>query len=191
MRLIILDRDGVINKDSDDYIRTPEQWHPITGSLEAIARLCRADYQVVVATNQSGIGRGLFDVDTLNRIHQRMLDTLRRKGGNIDAIAFCPHVPADDCECRKPKPGLLLSLGRRLKTKLQGVVVVGDSLRDLQAARAVGATPVLVLSGKNEFNLAPGDTVPDTNFADVPVYECLADFVDYLLTADANSKRSF
>lgn len=184
MRLVVLDRDGVINRESDHYIRSPQEWKPLPGSLEAVARLCRADYRVAVATNQSGIGRGLYDVETLNRIHQHMLDALRRKGGNIDAIAFCPHTPSDNCACRKPKPGLLLALGRRLKMKMQAAIVVGDSLRDLQAARAVGATPVLVLSGKNEFQLAAGDTIPDPDFSDVAVFDSLADFVDYLLTAE-------
>ena len=147
MALIILDRDGVINFDSENYIKSPEEWQPIPGSLEAIARLGRANFQVVLATNQAGIGRGLFDVDTLNRIHQKMIAQVQEKGGKIDAIFFCPPTPEDHCICRKPKPGLLLEASKRLRLPLLGIPFVGDSDSDVEAALAVGAQPVLVNSG--------------------------------------------
>lgn len=147
MRLIILDRDGVINEDSADYIKSPEEWIPIPGSLEAIARLCRAEFRIVIITNQSGIGRGLFTIDTLNRIHTRMLEHIRQKGGEIDAIMVCPHTPGDNCDCRKPKPGMFIELAQRLKINLHGVPAVGDSIRDLEAAQAAEASPILVKTG--------------------------------------------
>lgn len=148
MKLVILDRDGVINEDSDAYIKSPEEWNPIPGSLEAIARLNRHGYRVAVATNQSGVARGLFTLDTLARIHRRMLEAVRDKGGEIDAIFFCPHGPDDDCRCRKPAPGLYEEIADRLKTSLDNVYAIGDSERDLVAARAAGAQPVLVRTGK-------------------------------------------
>ena len=181
MRLVILDRDGVINYERDAYVRSPDEWRPIPGSLEAIARLCREDYRVVVATNQSGIGRHLLDVDTLNRIHARMLDYVRKKGGEIDAIFFCPHTPQNGCDCRKPEPGMLEDIAGRLKINLTGVPVVGDSLRDLKAAKRVNALPVLVLSGKNELGLNPGGAITDPEFAGSPVFADLAQFTDALL----------
>ena len=148
MKLVILDRDGTINHDSDQYIKSPAEWKPIKGSLEAIARLTQAGWRVVVATNQSGIGRGLFDMATLNAIHDTMHRAVHEAGGRIDAIFFCPHARDSDCECRKPKPGMLHEIAKRLNLDLEGVPVVGDSLRDLQAAAAAGARPVLVLTGK-------------------------------------------
>lgn len=155
MKLIILDRDGVINEESDAFIKSPDEWVPIPGSLEAIARLTHAGYLVVVATNQSGIARGLFDIETLNLIHQKMHRLAREVGGVIEAVFFCPDVDISNPE-RKPNPGMLKQIGRRLKTSLRGVPVVGDSLRDLQAARAVGADPILVRTGKGEETLARG-----------------------------------
>jgi D-glycero-D-manno-heptose 1,7-bisphosphate phosphatase len=148
MKLVILDRDGTINHDSDQHIKSPAEWKPIKGSLEAIARLTQDGWHVVVATNQSGIGRGLFDMATLNAIHDTMHRALHQAGGRIDAIFFCPHVGDADCDCRKPKPGMLLEIARRMNMELDGVPMVGDSLRDLQAAAAAGARPVLVLTGK-------------------------------------------
>src|SRR5690606_15356620 len=130
MRLVILDRDGVINEDSDAYIKSPDEWIPIPGSLEAIARLNRAEYRVVVASNQSGLARGLFDADTLSRIHEKMHRALADVGGAVDAVFFCPHGPDDECDCRKPRPGLLQDIARRLNVSLRGVPAVGDSLRD-------------------------------------------------------------
>ena len=148
MKLVILDRDGVINHDSDQYIKSPDEWKPIPGSLAAIARLNQSGYRVVVATNQSGIGRGLFETDTLMAIHDKMLKALSLVGGRIDAIFFCPHTNADNCECRKPKAGMYKEIAARMNVDLAGVPAIGDSLRDLQAAVTVGAQPILVLTGK-------------------------------------------
>jgi D-glycero-D-manno-heptose 1,7-bisphosphate phosphatase len=148
MKLVILDRDGTINHDSDQYIKSPAEWKPIPGSMEAIARLTQRGWRCVVATNQSGIARGLFDMATLNAIHTEMHSAVAQAGGRIDAIFFCPHAADSNCECRKPKPGLLREIAARLNAELEGVPIVGDSLRDLQAAAAVGARPCLVLTGK-------------------------------------------
>lgn len=150
MKLIILDRDGVINKDSVQFIKSPDEWKPIPGSLDAISRLTQWGYRVAIATNQSGIGRGLFDMDTLNAIHDKMMRAVSQVGGRIDAIFFCPHAADSPCECRKPRPGLMLEIADRYNVDLKGVPAVGDSLRDLQAAVAVGAQPILVLTGKGE-----------------------------------------
>ena len=148
MKLVILDRDGVINFDSDRYIKSPAEWKPIPGSLEAIARLTQAGYRVVVATNQSGIDRGLFDMDTLNAIHDKMHNAVIAAGGRIDAIFYCPHTSESSCNCRKPKPGLFERIAECFNTDLADAYAIGDSLRDLEAAGAAGAQPVLVLSGK-------------------------------------------
>lgn len=176
MKLVILDRDGVINQDSATYIKSPREWRPISGSLEAIARLNHAGYRVVVASNQSGIGRGLFSIETLHQIHDKMRAELLAAGGQVDAIFFCPHRPEDGCRCRKPRPGLLQDIAARLRVSLEGVPVVGDSARDLEAALAVGARPILVRTGKG------ADTErarPD--LADIAVYDRLAAAVDALL----------
>jgi D-glycero-D-manno-heptose 1,7-bisphosphate phosphatase len=156
MKLVILDRDGVINQDSDKFIKLPDEWRPLPGSLEAIARLNHAGYQVVLATNQSGVGRGLFEVSTLNAIHDRMHRALAQIGGRIDAIFFCPHAQDANCACRKPRPGLLEEIARRFNVDLKGVPTIGDSLRDLQAAAAVAAAPILVLTGKGEATRSAG-----------------------------------
>jgi D-glycero-D-manno-heptose 1,7-bisphosphate phosphatase len=148
MKLVILDRDGVINHDSASYIKSPDEWRPIAGSLDAIARLTQADFHVVVATNQSGIGRGLFGMATLNAIHEKMHRAVGQAGGRIDAVFYCPHAQEANCGCRKPQPGMLEEIARRFNTKLGGVPCIGDSLHDLQAAVAVGAQPMLVLTGK-------------------------------------------
>lgn len=167
MKLVILDRDGTINHDSDAYIKSPEEWRPIKGSLEGIARLTQAGYRIVVATNQSGIARGLFDTRTLFAIHDTMLRALSQVGGRIDAFFFCPHAAEDRCQCRKPQPGMLLEVARRFNVSLDDTYMVGDALRDLEAAAAAGARPVLVLTGKgmktrNEGKLPPGTQVfPD------------------------------
>ncbi|MEN3110478.1 D-glycero-beta-D-manno-heptose 1,7-bisphosphate 7-phosphatase [Uliginosibacterium paludis] len=150
MKLIILDRDGVINVDSAQFIKSPEEWKPIPGSLEAIGRLAEAGYRVVVATNQSGVGRGLFDMDTLNAINEKMIKAVAAVGGRIDAIFFCPHAADSTCECRKPKPGMFREIGERFHIDLAGVPTVGDSTRDLIAGVAVGCTPYLVRTGKGE-----------------------------------------
>ncbi len=162
MKLIILDRDGVINQDSDQYIKSPEEWKAIPGSLEAIAKLNHSGYRVVVASNQSGIGRGLFDMATLNAINDKMYRALAQLGGRIDALFFCPHPAEANCSCRKPKPGMLIDIGRRFNIELKGAPSVGDSLRDLQASHAVGAQPILVLSGKGEKTHEAGDLPPST-----------------------------
>jgi D-glycero-D-manno-heptose 1,7-bisphosphate phosphatase len=167
LKLIILDRDGVINHDSDLYIKSPDEWRPIPGSLDAIARLTQRGYRVVVATNQSGIGRGLFEMDTLNAIHDKMIKAVAQAGGRIDAVFFCPHTNVDKCGCRKPKPGMLEEISSRYNIELNGIPSIGDSLRDLQAAKAVGAQPILVLTGKgmktqNDPGVPPGTlTFPD------------------------------
>jgi D-glycero-D-manno-heptose 1,7-bisphosphate phosphatase len=148
MKLIILDRDGVINQDSDQFIKSPDEWKPIPGSLEAIARLNQWGWRVVVASNQSGIGRGLFGMDTLNAMNEKMVKSLAQVGGRLDAIFFCPHPANSTCECRKPKPGLFHQIAERFNVSLAGVPSVGDSLRDLQAGAAVGCKPYLVLTGK-------------------------------------------
>jgi len=148
MKLIVLDRDGVINFDSDQFIKSPEEWKPIPGSLEAIARLNEAGWRVVVASNQSGVGRGLFDMDTLNAINEKMTKALAQVGGRLDGIFFCPHPADSTCECRKPKPGMFIQIAERFNVDLTGMPVVGDSLRDLQAGVAVGCKPYLVLTGK-------------------------------------------
>ena len=150
MKLAIIDRDGVINYDSDQYIKTPAEWKPIPQSLEAIARLNHAGYRVVLATNQSGVGRGLFDMSTLNAIHDKMYRALAHVGGRIDALFFCPHIDESNCDCRKPKPGMLLDIAKRFNVDLKNVPFIGDSLKDLQAAQAVGAKPILVRTGKGE-----------------------------------------
>ena len=179
MQLVILDRDGVINEDTPDHIRSPEEWQPLPGSLEAIARLNRAGWHVVVATNQSGIARKFYDLDTLVRIHEKMHRAVREAGGQIDAVFFCPHVAQDNCHCRKPAPGLFLDIARRLRIELQGVPAIGDSLRDLQAARAVGARPILVKTGQGMLTLEHG-VEPD-----IAVFNNLGCAVDALLTVDA------
>ena len=186
--LVILDRDGVINHDSDDYIKSPDEWQPLPGSLEAIARLCRADYTVVVATNQAGVGRGLFSLDMLIRIHSKMASSIRDKGGRLDSVFFCPHSPADQCGCRKPKPGMLLEISDRLSIGLSGVPVVGDSLRDLEAAAAAGAMPVMVKTGRGRLTqekLSQGEL--SHTLGQTPVYADLAAFTDAVLDGNLES----
>lgn len=157
MKIIVLDRDGVINFDSDQFIKTPEEWQPIPGSLEAIARLNQAGYRVVVATNQSGIGRGLFDMPTLNAIHDKMHKACALVGARIDAVFFCPHAADADCACRKPKSGMLEEIVARYNlSNVKDVPVVGDSLRDLQFAATLGAKLNLVLTGKGMKTQAAG-----------------------------------
>lgn len=177
MKLLILDRDGVINHDSDDFIKSPDEWVPIPGSLEAIARLNHAGWHVVIASNQSGIGRGLFDINTLNAIHRKMLKELAGVGGRIDAIFFCPHAPEDHCSCRKPKPGLFHDIARRYELEtLDGVPAVGDSVRDLQAAQPLGCSLHLVRTGKGE-RIADLGNLP----AGTRIHDDLAAFATWLL----------
>ncbi len=176
MRLIILDRDGVINEDPKDCVRAPEQWIPLPGSLEAMARLYAAGYRLVVATNQSGIARGLLTRDGLAQIHAHMIAAVRAHGGDIDAIFVCPHGPDDGCACRKPAPGLLYQIADRLKVSLEGVYFVGDSERDVLAARSAKASPVLVRTGKGERTLATSAALTG-----VRVFDDLAAFAGALL----------
>ena len=162
MKLIILDRDGVINYDSDAFIKTPDEWKPIPGSLEAIAHLTQAGYRVVIATNQSGISRGLLDMVTLNAINDKMCKAVNQVGGRIDAMFFCPHANTDKCNCRKPATGMFKEISDRFGLELNGVPTIGDSLRDLQAAAEVGAIPILVLSGKGKKTRAKGGLPENT-----------------------------
>ena len=176
MKLIILDRDGVINEDSDEYIKSVDEFIPLPGSLEAIARLKKAGYTIAVATNQSGIARGYFDEATLAAMHDKLAHLLDEQGGEIDYIAYCPHGPDDNCDCRKPLPGLLKEISTHFNTELTNVPIIGDSLRDLQSARSVGAYPILVKTGKGERTLENADQI-----SDIPVYADLAAAVDALL----------
>lgn len=160
-KLVVLDRDGVINVDSPDYIKSAAEWQALPHSLEAIAKLTRAGFTVIVASNQSGLGRGLFDAAALEAIHKKMRHEVRRAGGEIAAIYFCPHSPDENCACRKPRPGLLQQIARDRQTTMQDVPVIGDSARDLEAARSVGARPILVLTGNGKKTLASGDQVKE------------------------------
>ncbi len=175
MRWVILDRDGVINEDSDAYIKSPEEWVPIAGSLEAIAQLNRNGFRVAVLTNQSGVARGLFDLATLELIHARMRRQVELAGGHIEAIFFCPHGPEDGCDCRKPRTGLFEQFASRFDVDLQGVPAVGDSLRDIQAARSVGASPILVETGKGKRTLRRNPNL------DEPTFVNLHEAVQYIL----------
>lgn len=161
-RLIILDRDGVINHDSDAYIKSPDEWRPLPGSVEAIARLCKAGYRIAVATNQSGVARGLFDLATLNAIHDKMHAAVARAGGRIDAIFFCPHSPEAGCSCRKPRPGLFVEALERFGSQPSETWAVGDQARDLQAAHAAGCRTVLVLTGKGQATMRRAELPPGT-----------------------------
>lgn len=175
-QLIILDRDGVINHDSDEFIKSPDEWEAIPGSLESIAKLNQSGYRIVVVTNQSGLSRGLFTLDDLHQIHHKMHKSLEDVGGTIEAVFFCPHHPKEECQCRKPRPGMFQDIANRLGISLVNVPVVGDSLCDLQAAIASGAKPFLVLTGKGK------QTVDKmVGFDDVPIYNDLADFVNHFL----------
>ena len=170
MKLVILDRDGVINYDSAAFIKTPDEWKPIPGSLEAIAHLTQAGYRVVVATNQSGIGRGLLDMVSFNAINDKMCKAVNQIGGRIDAMFFCPHANTDNCGCRKPATGMFKEIAERFGLDLKGVPAIGDSLRDLQCAAAVGALPVLVLTGKGKKTKAAGGLPEHTKiFTDLSV----------------------
>ncbi|MEM7206606.1 MAG: D-glycero-beta-D-manno-heptose 1,7-bisphosphate 7-phosphatase [Pseudomonadota bacterium] len=178
MKLVILDRDGVINADSDAFIKSADEWEPIPGSLEAIALLNQSGYHIAVATNQSGIARGLLSVETLHEIHQKMTYSLAQLGGRIDAVFFCPHGPDEGCPCRKPSPGMLLQISDRLGVDLRGVPFVGDSISDTQAATQAGASPVMVRTGKGARTLKDHDSLPDG----LRVFDDLAAFVDDTLS---------
>lgn len=177
-KLIILDRDGVINQDSDDFIKSVDEWIPLPGSLEAMARLTQAGWTVAVASNQSGLARGLFSEATLHAMHQKMHDLLAALGGRVDNLVYCPHGPDEISTCRKPLPGMYEEIAAHFGCSLQGVPVVGDSLRDLQAAVAVHARPILVRTGKGERTLAAGALPEETT-----VYADLASAVESLLAS--------
>lgn len=176
MAYLILDRDGVINHDSDGYIKSPDEWLPIPGSLKAIAKANRAGFRVIVVTNQSGLARGLFDINTLNAIHKKMHQKLARVGGRIEAVLFCPHHPDDGCDCRKPAPGMLNEIRNRLNISLDKVLFVGDTYSDVEAARAAGALPALVLTGKGERTVSA-----DNDLANVAIYPDLASCIEKLI----------
>ena len=176
MGLLILDRDGVINRDSDSFIKSVDEWVALPGSIEAIAALSRNGYEIHVATNQSGLWRGLFSQSELNAMHEKLRNLVAEQGGQIASIQFCPHGPEEGCECRKPNPGMYSNIAAIAGVDLAGVPVVGDSLRDLQAAAAVGARPVLVKTGKGLRTLEAGGLPPDTL-----IFDDLADVARYLL----------
>ncbi len=184
MKLVILDRDGTINADSDEYIKSEAEWQPLPGALEAIARLNHAGWHVVVASNQSGLGRGLFDVAALNAMHAKMHKLLAAVGGRVEAIFYCPHAPDQACRCRKPQPGLFEQIGERYGIALRGVPAVGDSARDLIAAAAVGCEPHLVLTGKAA--RLRGQPLPPDFPAGTRVHEDLPAFAEYLVRRDEN-----
>ncbi|MCG6898311.1 MAG: D-glycero-beta-D-manno-heptose 1,7-bisphosphate 7-phosphatase [Thiocapsa sp.] len=176
-RVVILDRDGVINADSDEYIKTIDEWIPLPGSVDAIARLSHGGYRVAVATNQSGLARGFLTPRDLDAMHRMLRNLLVEQGGRVEMIVYCPHAPDEGCRCRKPRPGMLEEIGRRLSVDLAGVPFIGDSLGDIAAARAAGALPWLVRTGKGERALASGSR----ELAGVPVYRDLASAADELL----------
>lgn len=177
-KLVVLDRDGVINAEAADFVKDADEWHALPGSIEAIARLCHAGWTVTVATNQSGIGRGLFNVADLHKMHAKLARALAAHSAELAGIFFCPHTPEDDCDCRKPRSGMLRSIAQRFNVSLDGVPVIGDSDRDLQAAIDVGARPILVLTGNGK------------QYADqfrergIEVYDSLAEAADALIDAD-------
>lgn len=175
-RYILLDRDGVINHDSDLFIKSPEEWQPIAGSLEAIALLNQHGFKVVVISNQSGLARGLFDRDMLAKIHAKMQRMVAEQGGKIDAVYFCPHGPEDGCNCRKPKPGMLEAFAREHRANLADIALIGDSLVDIKAAQAAGAKPMLVKTGNGEKTLAGN---PDLN---IPFFDNLYEAAQFIIS---------
>lgn len=176
MKLIILDRDGVINQDSKTFVKTPDEWLPLPGSLEAMARLSQSGWRIAIASNQSGLARGLFDMEALNAMHTKMRRALATLGGTVDAIFICPHGPEEGCRCRKPEPGMLLDISRRFEVPLANVPFVGDTLRDLQAAQAAGAQPWLVRTGNGAATAMGSQLPPGTRIGD-----SLSTVVDTLL----------
>ena len=184
MKLVILDRNGSINLHRDDFVKNETEWTPLPQALEAIARLNHAGWHVVIASNQSGLGRGLFDVVSLNAMHAKMHKMLAAVGGRVDAIFYCPHSPDEDCGCRKPKPGLFLQIGERYGVDLANVPTAGDSLRDLQAGAAAGCEPHLLLTGMGAA-CRNVDPLPAEYPAGTQVHDDLSAFVDYLLAREA------
>jgi len=185
MKLLILDRDGTVNEDSADYVKSPEEWMPLPGALEAIARLNHAGWHVVIASNQSGLGRGLFDVSTLNAMHAKMHLLLGQVGGRVDAVFYCPHAPEAGCRCRKPEPGLFEQIGERYGIDLHGVPVLGDTVNDALAAVAAGCEPHLVLTGKGA--AYRGRSLPDNFPKGTQVHADLAAFADFLIARETTA----
>ncbi len=187
MKLIILDRDGVINHDSDQFIKSPEEWQPIDGSLDAIAFLTQAGYTLAVATNQSGIARGYFNVQTLNEMHSKMHKLVRQAGGEISGIWFCPHTADSNCDCRKPKPGMVLDILDRFQAQASETYLVGDSLRDLQAIASAGGKPILVRTGKGMKTLAQdSENLPQGT----QIFDSLLDFAVHLVRPNQPSQSA-
>jgi D-glycero-D-manno-heptose 1,7-bisphosphate phosphatase len=183
-KLVILGRDGILNEYRDDHVKAPEEWTPVPGALEAVARLNHAGWHVVVATNQAGIGRGMIDMASVNAIHAHMNQRLMAQGGRVDAVFFCPHTPEEHCDCRKPLPGMMIDIGRRYGVDLKSVPMVCDTLRDLTAARAAGCEPHLVLTGRAA---RVGDEQLHQMLTQVPgarAHADLAAFVEFVLTRD-------
>ncbi len=185
MKLVIIDRDGTINAESADFIKSPDEWMPLPGALEAIARLNHAGWHVVVASNQSGLGRGLFDVASLNAMHAKMYKMLAAVGGRIDAVFYCPHTPDDKCHCRKPEPGLFEQIGERYGIDLKGVAVVGDALRDVVAGASAGCEPHLVLTGSGA--AYRGRDLPEAFPPNTHVHEDLSAFADWMVARGARA----
>ena len=188
VKLIILDRDGTINEDHDDYVKSPDEWVPIPGALEAIARLNHAGWHTVIATNQSGLGRGTFDMATLNAMHTKMNQMLAKQGGRIDAVFFCPHAPEEICTCRKPLPGLFEQIGERFGVSLRDVPVVGDTIRDLQAGAAVGCRPHLVRTGKGAHLDAAQIEALCAQVPGTQVHADLTAFAEYVIRAERKER---
>ena len=185
MKLIILDRDGVINHDSDQFIKSPEEWQPIDGSLDAIAFLTQAGYTLAVATNQSGIARGYFNVQTLNELHAKMHKLVRQAGGEISGVWFCPHTADSNCDCRKPKDGMILDILDRFQAQASETYLVGDSLRDLQAIASAGGKPILVRTGKGMKTLAKeSEHLPQGT----QIFDSLLDFAVHLVRPNPPSQ---
>lgn len=183
-KLVILGRDGILNEYREDHVKSPEEWIPVAGALEAVARLNHAGWHVVVATNQAGIGRGMIDMATVNAVHAHMNQRLMAQGGRVDAVFFCPHTPEEHCDCRKPLPGMMVDIGRRYGVDLKSVPMVCDTLRDLTAARAAGCEPHLVLTGRAA---RIGDEQLHQMLAQVPgtrAHADLAAFAEFVLTRD-------
>jgi len=185
--LVILDRDGVINEDSDAFVKSLAEWHPLPGSIEAIARLSRSGFSVAVATNQSGLGRGLFGLDDLEAIHERLNELVEAAGGQIAGIFYCPHTPEDNCDCRKPKAGLIDAIERELEQTARGAWLIGDSKRDLQAGQSKGCVPVLVLTGKGAATQTQLTTDGSGKWQGLRVYDNLAAAADALINSVGES----
>ena len=181
-KFLILDRDGVINVESSEFVKTPEEWIPIKGSLEALGQLSQAGYEIVIITNQSGLGRGHFSADMLAKMHAKMIDLIQQHGGKIQSILFCPHKPDEGCECRKPKDGMYQELAQRLNISFTNIYSVGDSVRDLLAAKTAGAKPVLVKTGNGKKSLKEISNNKNLDLQDAPVFDNLASFADALLS---------